>query len=114
LAGLLGDVPNARAGTGAGVRATSRWVKTATSLEAGHVVAAASKWGRQVGDRDPESSGPVPLRATSLGIEFEVDKMGANLAQICMIAGWGAGHADRRRIPPRSEQFRAAVAAKHG
>ena len=62
--------------------------QTATSLEAGYVVAAASKWGRHVSDRDPEQAARFRLQATSLGFDkLEVDKMWSKLAQICVITG---------------------------
>ena len=63
-------------------------VQTATSLEAGYVVGAASKWGRHVSDRDPAQAARFRLQATSLGFgQLEVDRMWSKLAQICVITG---------------------------
>jgi len=90
-------------------------VQTATSLEAGYVVGAASKWGRHVCDRDPAQAARFRLQATSLGFnELEVGKMWSKLAQICVITGRAPETLTADEYLLGREQFWAAVTAKHG
>ncbi|MGS0684541.1 tyrosine-type recombinase/integrase [Nakamurella sp. GG22] len=90
-------------------------VHAAVSVEADYVVAAASKWGRHVGDRDPAQAARFRLQAASLGFErLEVDKMWSKLAQICVITGRTPETLTADEYLCAREQFWAVVTATHG
>ena len=85
------------------------------SVDASYVVAAASKWGRHVADRDSAQAGQFRFQASSLGFDrLEVDKMWSKLAQICVITGTTPDTLTTQEYLAGREQFRAAVTARRG